>query len=1334
MTKNTDKPEASLGTVPHEPGGPSHHPSSHSEELPRSIDHFRIVKQIGAGSFGRVLLAHDTLLARDVVLKVPRRNTFLSQRVADDFVEEARKAAMLEHPGIVRIYHIGMFEYGPFIVQPYIAGGDLRQALRKRQFSFIEAVQVMAEIAETVSFAHQHRIVHRDLKPANILLDNGKPLVADFGLAIHESQQPQSRGVVAGTWQYMSPEQIRGESHRLDGRSDVWSLGVMLYQLLVGKLPFPFDDFNQLRDAICQQPPRPPRQLNNAVPSELERICLRCLSAKMVNRYSTASDLSTELREWLESTRDKSGDQPNGVRMRLSDKPSAAPQSSFVELEVVPKGLKAFDENDHDFFESLLPGPRAKDRVPEQIRYWLSKIDCDRKSRTFSVGLIYGPSGCGKSSFVRAGLIPRLPMSIDTIFIESTDSDTEIRLARALRDRYPSLPPQGTLPELIALLREETFATGGTKLLIVLDQFEQWLNAKDVAEEEAMIAALRQCDGSRIQAILLVRDEFWMRASRLFQELEITLVEHENFRTLDLFEPKHARSVLAAFGRAYGTIPAASETAENTLFLNEAVKRLTVDGKVICIHLVLLAETLKHKPWAIQSLGKGCELQHIGRDYLEMHLSSRSANPHHKFYEHEIREVLRGLLPSAGTDIRARFRAQSELAKAANLDAQSKQFMLVIEILEKELRLISAVDPVQKQGEGSSRNFQEPAESQSRYYQLTHDFLVPSVRSWLEEADRQTAAGRAQLRLQTLAESYGHTGDKRFLPTVLEFLSILRHVSLRKCDPGMRSVYRMALLRFLGQASVAALILVIGIGLLSLSRWQEAKRRADDWVRTWLTAQTGALPVALKAMQAESYVIVSAMNRRLSDASTDRDDRQRLYLGLGLLGVNDDESRKAIVESIEFASSEELPLIRTALSVNKPAAWAQIQGQLARQVSEESQIKYGLVAFHLGYPDPLQKCLSSSSEKPMDQVMAFAIGRDADSLEHYISHLNDAAEREHDQIATIVKGLALQNWRAKPKEVRLSFEAIAKKLHAESPSGAMHSACCFALKQLGSKVVEKPSQAASRWFVVEDSLTFVKVDGSNRHAGLKFQVLNEEMRRATLEIEESFTYWISTTEVPSQVFAEYARTNEFKNESTNEWKQGDPDLPAVNVTAGQAFGFCNWLSKKHGRKPFYLVSDSAGSQSEDVNSKSDDKTKSSKPDSKWKIDLSSNGFHVPGFFETAFAISGESISCLPPGPALMTRVFADQTSWFAENTPNQLQVQPIAHKLPNAFGVFDILGNASELVVQPVDGRIAPIQKMLAASIESSLQEIEHPALIDCSLRFGRPNLSFRLACSVHDR
>ena len=151
------------------------------------------------------------------------------------------------------------------------------------------------------------------------------------------------------------------------------------------------------------------------------------------------------------------------------------------------------------------------------------------------MGLIYGPSGCGKSSLVKAGLLPRLSSDVIAVYFEATAEETETRLLSGLRKRCPALPDDLGLKETLAALRRGQGLPAGKKVLIVLDQFEQWLHAKKDEKNTELVEALRQCDGSRVQCIVMVRDDFWMAATRFMRDLEIRLVEGQNSAAVDLF-------------------------------------------------------------------------------------------------------------------------------------------------------------------------------------------------------------------------------------------------------------------------------------------------------------------------------------------------------------------------------------------------------------------------------------------------------------------------------------------------------------------------------------------------------------------------------------------------------------------------------------------------------------------------------------------------------------------------------------------------------------------------------------------------------------------------------
>ena len=176
-------------------------------------------------------------------------------------------------------------------------GPRLRQLLDGGPLAAAQACSLLADVADAVDAAHRAGVIHRDLKPSNILLDESmQPHVCDFGLALQESRQQECRGECAGTLAYMAPEQLRGESHQLDGRADIWAAGVILYEVLTGRQPFRGHDRQELTEDILARDPRPPRQIDRRIGKAVERVCLRCLEKRPAHRYPTAADLAEELR------------------------------------------------------------------------------------------------------------------------------------------------------------------------------------------------------------------------------------------------------------------------------------------------------------------------------------------------------------------------------------------------------------------------------------------------------------------------------------------------------------------------------------------------------------------------------------------------------------------------------------------------------------------------------------------------------------------------------------------------------------------------------------------------------------------------------------------------------------------------------------------------------------------------------------------------------------------------------------------------------------------------------------------------------------------------------
>jgi len=262
---------------------------------------FDLLSRLGVGGFGAVWKARDTELDRVVALKIPRKGQ-LNQREAEQFLREARAAAQLRHPHIVPVFEVGRERDTLFIVSEYVRGVTLSEWMVNGQHSAREIISLCVPIAQALHAAHMEGVVHRDLKPANVMLDlEGRPRLMDFGLAKREVGEVTMTmdGQVLGTPAYMSPEQARGEGHWTDRRTDIYSMGVMLFHLLTGELPFRGSAHMQMHNRLTTDPPNP-RTLNHTIPLDLATICLKCLEPDPNRRYATAAELAKELQKFLE--------------------------------------------------------------------------------------------------------------------------------------------------------------------------------------------------------------------------------------------------------------------------------------------------------------------------------------------------------------------------------------------------------------------------------------------------------------------------------------------------------------------------------------------------------------------------------------------------------------------------------------------------------------------------------------------------------------------------------------------------------------------------------------------------------------------------------------------------------------------------------------------------------------------------------------------------------------------------------------------------------------------------------------------------------------------------
>ena len=289
--------DGSLGSTTAQPRSSDGHPST--EPVPEMIGRYQVQR---TGRCGQLRHGLPRRTIRSWSGRWPSRSrtrtALPAARMCEAYLREARIVARLEHPHIVPVHDAGLLDDGRcYVVSKWIDGGNLASRLQQQpRPAFAESARWVAKLATALQVAERQKITHRDIKPANILIDgNGEPFLADFGLALREEELGHD-AYQGMTPSYASPEQASGESHRVDGRSDIFSLGVVFYELLTGERPFTGSSRPEVLKRILTVPARPPRQLNPAIPPELERICLKALEKRASDRYSTAFDLAQDLR------------------------------------------------------------------------------------------------------------------------------------------------------------------------------------------------------------------------------------------------------------------------------------------------------------------------------------------------------------------------------------------------------------------------------------------------------------------------------------------------------------------------------------------------------------------------------------------------------------------------------------------------------------------------------------------------------------------------------------------------------------------------------------------------------------------------------------------------------------------------------------------------------------------------------------------------------------------------------------------------------------------------------------------------------------------------------
>ncbi|MEM7454769.1 MAG: protein kinase [Planctomycetota bacterium] len=1302
------------------------------------IGRYQVQELLGQGGFGAVYLAHDPRLSRHVAIKIPRGDRVVDELAWKGFLSEGRAVAAMRHESIVTIHDIDRTENGiPFVVMEFVPGKTLSKFVRHEKPDFSQRLQISRQIADALRYAHRQSVIHRDLKPSNIIIDDDHGAkIMDFGLALRVNQ-PMNRisSGIAGTLSFMSPEQVRAENHRMDGRSDIWSLGVIMYWLFTGQRPFHGETMDEVVEEITSREPKPMRQLDDTIPPELDRICRKCLQKLMPDRYASAADLVEDLDYLIErvslyglsisknrstpglppaqpsqshftAETARTGRQVDSTQYSqrtgdstvsrsvgsLSSGPGSMEETSPV--RIVPKGLRSFDVNDAEFFRELLPGPVDRFGIPESLRFWTARLS--DSGSPLVAGLIYGPSGCGKSSFVKAGLFPQLPEDHRQVYVECSAERTETtlksRLVHALNER--DIEHVDTV-DLIIGLRTGRFSTGGTRLLIVLDQFEQWLSGDRNHPESELVNALRQCDGYTVQVLFLVRDDFWMQFQNLFKLLGYKIQDGRNALALPLFDKRHATKVLKAFGRAYNALPADKELArQQKEFVSDAIESISRNDKVICAHLSLFAELMQGREWTRTGLTRIGGWKGIGIRFLDRTFSEESATAAVRPYCESARGVLSALLPSEGGPIKGASRSRAELQQQLrdnDLPATDNIVDATLNLLDKDMRLITRVDADAATSGKSSPGFQ-----------LAHDVLVEPVRQWMALKQNETWQGRAALRMKELAARWTARQESRNLPTFTEFVQISTGVPGRRMSREEKSMMSRARSYF--ALRIVAVAAVMGLLLAGYRYFDNQNQREliSGRIDSLESTPVGGIPATIELVASDNQPLAhKILEQRLDDAEG-VDARLRLNLAMARMSDPENIPVDRIVAAIgNVADGYSLPVINSLLQTqgdSKREAIEQLQERLEQSNDPRIRSRYASTLFYLGELDSLEQFLAFGPLPDDRTAFVHCLESWSGDFEPVLTLIEAASANPGEFKPSTLYSLLLARAVADPgvsDEQSERLEAALDKLvQNKNASAPVVSAGLALIRKLEFAEPELPRMSTDEVMRIragDELMTFYRIgSGSvalNRDSILPAQLFTPAATGEDLPptpdriLTNDEAFFLTETPVTASAFRAFIndpdtveRLKEAGVEDLamlynaayfNRRLNGQDDV-ADGITWFAALEFCNWLSLQTNREPFY-------------------KLKYQKPDLGNEVvcislETGGNGFRLPTYDQCEFAARGGTRTAYFYGHASRE----DLLDFYGEYALPSSSTFKVGRKLPNPFGLFDMNGFADQWCHDPM--------------------------------------------------
>ena len=485
------------------------------------VGKYQIVSPLGAGGFSSVFLAHDATANLPVAMKFLKNGESGDiNRNVECIINEANVLSKIEHPAIPKVYDAGKDEDGnPWVAMEFIKGESLYQKLATDRLSLVEVLRLLVKISMAVHEIHKCGFAHRDIKPDNIIIGlDGEPRILDYGLALHENSQKDKSGERAGTTAFMSPEQVRGQSENLDGRTDIWSLGVILYLVVAKRLPFQGETKKDIRTDILGKPVRPPRQIrDNVATVELEAICFRALKKDPEARYPTALDFAEALRNAIAVL-------PERILLEEAAKSHELTDSEQCSIQLARQA-------------NIWAAQPESDKLPGLLRYW--------RFRSRTAGRLWSESEskmmkAATRRLIRLGALLSIMVLVlisSQLVFSNYRKDLAMQEMIAVIKQTPLNEIDATYEQLSAFAPQEAFAT-------IEDEFEIAAASRNFTEDKVRFAMILSAEKPELRKQLT--DRLLVAMPDEIEALRIhTLDKNVDFSRLDgLFQQRLTESIV----------------------------------------------------------------------------------------------------------------------------------------------------------------------------------------------------------------------------------------------------------------------------------------------------------------------------------------------------------------------------------------------------------------------------------------------------------------------------------------------------------------------------------------------------------------------------------------------------------------------------------------------------------------------------------------------------------------------------------------------------------------------------------------------------------------------